>query len=324
MNQETLVLGLNPAWQRLFILDELRLGEVRRIPRAIEFASGKGINCARVLQLLGGKIVLSHFLGTGYGNKIFDAIADTGIRQVPVWIASPTRICTTIVTNKDIQTKETTELIEPSPELTPQEMEDFRFSLEEIWESVPRIALCGSNPKSFDMNTLVNFDFSGKRLYIDAVKDIDGLLEKGVEVLKLNMEEYCELLQRLSIPLVTSSPQFWKIAATAVLERLPIRYLIVTDEENPVRVFYRLEGKLQILRLQPPSVEVVNCIGAGDSFLAGWIYADSLGLSVEECLVKATAVASACCEVEQPWEMSLERIAEMEKELSLIVESITE
>ncbi|MEE0875907.1 MAG: hypothetical protein UIH18_01300, partial [Fibrobacteraceae bacterium] len=46
--------------------------------------------------------------------------------------------------------------------------------------------------------------------------------------------------------------------------------------------------------------------------------------TVEECLVKATAVASARCEVEQPWEMSLERIAEMEKELSLIVESITE
>ena len=115
--------------------------------------------------------------------------------------------------------------------------------------------------------------------FINAVKDIDGLLEKEVEVLKLNMEEYCELLQRLSIPLVTSSPQFWKISAMAVLERLPIKHIVVTDEENPVRVFFVLEGKLQILQLQPPTVEVVNCIGAGDSFLAGWIYADSLGLS---------------------------------------------
>lgn len=324
MNQETLVLGLNPAWQRLFILDELNLGEVRRMPRAVEFASGKGINCARVLQLLGGKMVLAHFLGTGYGDKIFDAVADSGIRQVPVWIASPTRICTTIVTNKDIQNKETTELIEPSPELTAQEMEDFQKSLQEIWDGVPRIALCGSNPKSFDMNVLTQFDFTGKRLYIDAVKDIDSLMQNGVEVLKLNMEEYSEFLQRLSIPLVTSSPQFWKISAMAVLERLPIKHLVITDEENPVRVFYVLESKLQILELQPPSVEIVNCIGAGDSFLAGWIYADSLGLSVEERLVKATAVASARCEVEQPWELSLARVTALEKELSELVENIVD
>ena len=324
MNQETLVLGLNPAWQRLFLLDELNLGEVRRMPRAVEFASGKGINCARVLQLLGGKLILAHFLGADYGDKIFDAVADSEIRQVPVWIASPTRICTTIVTNKDIQNKETTELIEPSPELTAQEMEDFKQSLKEIWDGVPRIALCGSSPKSFDMNALTQFDFTGKRLFIDAVKDIDGLLEKEVEVLKLNMEEYCELLQRLSIPLVTSSPQFWKISAMAVLERLPIKHIVVTDEENPVRVFFVLEGKLQILQLQPPTVEVVNCIGAGDSFLAGWIYADSLGLSVEECLVKATAVGSARCEVEQPWELTLARVSAMEKELADMVENITE
>ena len=105
---------------------------------------------------------------------------------------------------------------------------------------------------------------------------------------------------------------------------MPIKHIVVTDEENPVRVFFVLEGKLQILQLQPPTVEVVNCIGAGDSFLAGWIYADSLGLSVEECLVKATAVGSARCEVEQPWELSLARVSAMEKELADMVENITE
>jgi hypothetical protein len=38
-----------------------------------------------------------------------------------------------------------------------------------------------------------------------------------------------------------------------------------------------------------------------------------MGLSFEECLVKATAVAVARCEVEKPWMLSLERVAELEE-----------
>ncbi len=310
MQNETLILGLNPAWQRLFITESLKWGEVQRLPQAMEYASGKGINCARLLKMLGGSPVLAHFLGAGYGSKIFDSVADCGIKQIPIWINSPTRICTTLVTDT-----ETTELIEPSPELTEKEMEDFSEVLRSAWENISHIALCGSNPKKFDMKALLQFDFTGKRLFVDAVKDVDSLLAKGVELLKLNMKEYCELLSRLSIPQVTSSPQFWKMSASLVLERLPIRLLVITDEENPIHAFYTVENKFQSIRLQPPTIETVNCIGAGDAFLAAWIYADSQGLGVEECLAKATAVSVARCEAERPWELDLTRAAELEKSL---------
>lgn len=320
MSSQTLILGLNPAWQRLFMIDgEFELGKVHRLPKAVEYASGKGINCARVLQKLGGKPVLSHFLGDEYGEKIFDAVAENEIEQLPVWIKQPNRICTTLVADP-----ETTELIEQSPELAEKEMDDFSASLADVWDRVPRIALCGSHPKGFDMDSLLKFDFEGKRLFVDAVKGIDKLLQKGVELLKLNMNEYCELLQQFSIPQVTSSPQFWKMSATMLMDRLPIRYLVVTDEENPVRVLYRVEGKFQSLRLEPPAIETVNCIGAGDSFLAGWIAADSAGASVEECLAKATAVAVARCEVEQPWDLDLARAEALEKDLLAQVEKTSE
>ncbi len=316
MNQQTLILGLNPAWQRLFMIDgEFKLGEVHRLPKPVEYASGKGINCARVLQKLGGKPVLSHFLGDEYGEKIFDAMAENEIEQLPVWIKQPNRICTTLVADSG-----TTELIEQSPELSEKEMEDFNVSLEDIWDRVPRIAVCGTQPKGFKMESLLKLDFEGKRLFVDAVKNISSLLEKGVELLKLNMDEYCELLQQYSIPLVTSSPQFWKMSAKMLLDVLPIHYLVVTAEENPVRVFYKVESKLLSLTVTPPTIETVNCIGAGDTFLAGWIAADSAGLSVEECLAKATAVSVARCEVEQPWDIDLARVEALEKDLLTQIE----
>ncbi|WP_173378453.1 1-phosphofructokinase family hexose kinase [Fibrobacter succinogenes] len=308
MAQEILILGLNPAWQRLFFLDKFTPGEVHRISKVEEYASGKGINCSRVLQNLGGTPLLMHFLGADHGSRIFDEISACGIQQAPIWIKEPTRVCTTIACGG-----ESTELIEPSPELSDFENQDFTQTLAEHWNSAQSVALCGSFPEHFDVNCISNLDFAGKRVYVDAITDIDSWLEKGVELLKINMPEYSQLLDRLGIPQVKSSPQFWKMTATAVLERLPIKNLVVTDEDSPVRAFRFVEKKFQSITVLPPTVEVQNNVGAGDSFFAAWLYADSMGLDFEECLVKATAVAVARCEVEKPWMLSLERVAELEE-----------
>lgn len=317
MAQDILILGLNPAWQRLFFLDKFELGEVHRISKVEEYASGKGINCGRVLQLLGGSPLLMHFLGSEHGSRIFDELSACGIQQAPVWIKEPTRICTTIVS-----AGESTELIEPSPVLSENENEDFLQTLNDYWSSTQYVALCGTFPKGFNVEQINSLDFTGKKIFVDAVTEIDAWLEKGVELLKINMDEYCTILDRLGIPQVMSSPQFWKMSATAVLERLPIKNLVVTDEESPVRAFRLQEGAFQGVQLQPPSIQVKNAVGAGDSFFAGWLYADSQGMTFEECLVKATVVAVARCEADRPWNLKLDRVAELEATLSEAVEKL--
>lgn len=317
---DTLILGLNPTWQRLFLLEHLELGKVNRLPSADEYASGKGINCARVLKVLGGDPVLVHFLGSGHGRRVFDEVALSGIEQIPVWIHAPTRISTTFV-----QSGDTTELIEPSPRLSEEENEDFVQSIKDSWKSAGRIVFCGSFPAKFNTEKLIALDTAGKRLFIDAVSGIESLLEREVELLKVNMDEYRILLQRYNIPQVTSSPQFWKMTASTLLERLRIHTLIVTNEDSPVRAFRVLEGKLQSFQLNPPVIhQLVNDIGAGDAFMAGFLYADSLGLPLEECLIKATAVAAARCEVDRPWNLKLETVKEFEKQLAGTIAKVSD
>lgn len=317
MSQEILILGLNPAWQRLFFLDKFTLGEVHRINKVEEYASGKGINCGRVLQLLGGTPVMMHFLGSEHGSRIFDEISACGIQQAPVWIGEPTRICTTVVSEGV-----STELIEPSPVLAENENEDFIQTLNEYWNSTQRVALCGTFPKGFDVAQINSLDFTGKKIYVDAIENIESWLEKGVELLKINLQEYCKLLSNLGLPLVMSSPQFWKMTATAVLERLPIKTLVVTDGESPVRAFRLVEKKFQGVELTPPTVQVKNSVGAGDSFFAGWLYADSQGMEFDRCLIKATAVAAARCEVDRPWNLNMDRVQEFETALAENVEKM--
>lgn len=317
MSQEILILGLNPAWQRLFFLDKFTPGEVHRVARVEEYASGKGINCGRVLQHLGGSPLLMHFLGANNGSRIFDELSANGVNQAPVWIQKPTRICTTIASAGD-----STELIEPSPELSANENEDFAQTLNNFWNTTQSVALCGSFPAGFDVSKINALDFSQKRIFVDAIEGIETWLEKGVDLLKINLQEYCKLLSRLGIPQVTSSPQFWKMTATAVLSRLPIKQLVVTDEDSPVRAFRLQEKKFQGLVLQPPAITVQNDVGAGDSFFAGWIFSEEQGLGFEECLVKATAVAAARCEVDRPWQLKLERVSEFEESLRSQVERV--
>lgn len=319
MTGDTLILGLNPTWQRLFLIDEFRPGEVNRLAKVEEFASGKGLNCARVLRLLGGDFILAHFLGGDRSVSICDEVAAAGIRQVPIWISSSTRICTTIVSKG-----ETTELIEPSPKISDAENKDFVQTIGEIWDDITNVVLCGTAPAGFQIENLSRLELEGKRLFVDAVDGISDWLEHGVELLKINLAEYCELLQRLGIPQITSSPQFWKMTASTLLERLPIQNLVVTDEDSPIHLFFRQEGKFMGLSLRPPQVKVVNDIGAGDSFLAGWLAADFLGLPASDRLAKATAVASARCEVDRPWSVDLGRISALETALLAQIEKMAD
>lgn len=50
-----------------------------------------------------------------------------------------------------------------------------------------------------------------------------------------------------------------------------------------------------------PAKKVVNTVGAGDSFIAGFLYGILNDLTVEECLHQGARVASSVVEVFEPW-----------------------
>ncbi|MCR4856386.1 MAG: fructoselysine 6-kinase [Erysipelotrichaceae bacterium] len=50
-----------------------------------------------------------------------------------------------------------------------------------------------------------------------------------------------------------------------------------------------------------PARQVVNTVGAGDSFIAGFLYGVLNGWKVEDCLQKGAEVASSVVEVFEPW-----------------------
>ena len=47
--------------------------------------------------------------------------------------------------------------------------------------------------------------------------------------------------------------------------------------------------------------EVTNTVGAGDSFIAGFLYGILNGKTIEECLKKGAEVAASVVQVFEPW-----------------------
>lgn len=218
---------------------------------------------------------------------------------------------------------DTTELIEPSPKITESENRDFLQTIGEIWSDVTNVVLCGSLPLGFQLENLSRLDLTGKRLFIDAIEGFDTWLESGVELLKINLSEYCKLLQRFGIPQITSSPQFWKMTASTLLERLPIGNLVVTDEDAPIHVFYMQEGKFMGLSVKPPAVKLVNDIG-GRRVSRRMACRGLPGASHFGSPGESRCGLGCRCEVDRPWNIDLGRVSALESDILPLVEKIAD
>lgn len=344
--RELLVLGLNPAWQRLFSLPHALVpGEVHRLPAVVEYASGKGINAARVLQTLGVRPVVAHFLGGATGDAIAAECARIDLAQLVAPLAEPTRICTTLAepdalgrdlerancsTSGSMGTSDacaqnhglpraqvlnrsqgrSTELIERSPRVDETSSGSLMQTLAAQWARFGAVLICGTFPDGFEGDRLALLDWSDREVMIDAVRGCDALLQHGVALLKVNECEIRGIFQRLGLEFPTTSPhtaEFWGSLAQRLRNCWPVRDLVVTRGAAGA-VLVSSDGSVILL----PGVSglmVRNTIGAGDAFLAGWASTRQQNRPARECLVRAQAVALARCEVDLPWDFSADRVS---------------
>lgn len=65
-----LTVTANPAMDKVYFVDEFKMGNVYRPKNICMSAGGKGLNVSRVASLLGEPVTAMGFLGGGTGNFI--------------------------------------------------------------------------------------------------------------------------------------------------------------------------------------------------------------------------------------------------------------
>src|SRR3954454_21160683 len=106
-----LCLGTTPTVQKTLTFDRVEIDAVNRAKSVLAYASGKSINVAKILHILGRDALAVGILGGDSGEFIRHDLDRMGVRHDFLTVNPPTRTCTTVV---DQSTKTATELVEES------------------------------------------------------------------------------------------------------------------------------------------------------------------------------------------------------------------
>jgi tagatose 6-phosphate kinase len=295
-----LIVGMNPAWQKVCRVPGLKHGEVNRVTSMSVFGSGKGPNVARALLALGGVGEVIGYAGGPTGALEADYLRGEGLRCSFIPIEAETRTCVTYVEPDGT----CTELIEPSPVITPVERERLTDAFARRIDAARVLVISGTAVAGEEEGCYVRFVRAAHERGIPVLLDSSSrearlALGEAPEVLKINAHELGEISGR-----PVESAEQRRAACRQLMAAHGIRWCMVSRGADGMEAYDGRTG----FHAVPPPVRVVNAIGSGDSASAGtaWTIHERRATMktedifatdgvLEEALRTATAMGTANC-----------------------------
>ncbi|GMA62197.1 1-phosphofructokinase family hexose kinase [Alicyclobacillus fastidiosus] len=281
---------LNAAIDRTYWVDRWEKGGVHRVKREQNEPGGKGNNVAKVVKCLGGNVQATGFLAGNNGIAIRVGLEDRGISSPFLFIDGESRVCLNIIDDSD---GSSTELLERGPEINDLQMQQMMEHLTQLASLSSIVVLSGSLPPGVPMETYrdlaLTVKAAGAQVFLDTSGDalIAGI-ESEPDLIKPNEEEISQLID---LEVVTGSINEMELATKLVrlAERKTLSRVCITLGSKGAIAY--MDGNLY--RAYGPSIQPVNTVGCGDSFLAGMAYAIEQNSEPAECLRTAIAAATA-------------------------------
>ena len=280
-----IVLGPNPAWQKVLFFDHFQPGGINRARQCLAFASGKGINFCRAARCHGKTATrLLQFAGGETGRRIIAELQAETLVHHTVPVAVPTRICTTCVCRK---TGAITEIIEPSEAASTDAVEAMLAHLRQTLADCDMVALCGTLPSGtdpvlYEAAAKLAAD-AGKPLLADCWEHLDRIRNAdGRVIVKINQEE---------LTAFTGENDLRRALRRLSRQRPPFLIAITAGAAD---AWLLADGILHRYRL-PHLTEVVNSIGSGDTASAVFGAELLAGQPPREAFARALGAAMANC-----------------------------
>ena len=291
---------LNPAIDKTLLIKNLTLGTVNRVDSLIYDIGGKGINVSKVLKNFGIDSICTGFLG-GILEDIFKKELDKReIKHNFISVKGDTRTNTKIV---DIENKVYTDINEPGPQITKEELNEFIEMFRSMCHDGDIVILAGGVSPSIPKNiygTLTSIaKGNGSRVILDAEGE---LLEEGIKekphIIKPNEHELKTLLN-IDIKDKKDILKGAKLIRDLGIERVLVSLgekgaMYVTEEED--------------LEAQGLKVPVKGTVGAGDSMVAALVYSMVNKLNAKETLAFAQASGAASVMLEGTEACTIEQV----------------
>ena len=278
---------LNPSVDYFMKVNCSQLSDVNRITEYSFVAAGKGINCAKILDVMGMESVAVYFSGGVTGDFIDSEIKKFKyIHSEPIHIEGLTRVNVKVYGSVDNAFNPTGPFID---EYSKAKMLETFDKLQEN----DMVIISGSFPKGVDKRFVKEMcrKISAKKakVVLDVsnftLEDYAGL---GIFLIKPNKDELKDILGVAEISDDEFHDCFEKLAEAGVQNML-----LSLGKDG---AYY--EGSYGRYKMGTPKVKVVKSIGAGDSMLAAFvgtlIQTDDIELSLR--MASATGTAIVSCE----------------------------
>lgn len=278
-----LVLNLNGSVDKRYDLIDMTPGTVMRAKGVQSTAGGKGLHVAQVAHALGEDTLTTGFLGGRAGDFIKEETAKKGLPGDYVDVAGETRSCLALLP----ESGEQTEILEPGPDISAQELNAFRAKFTELLAKADLVVASGSLPKGVPHDFYAQLGKEAKAAGKKFLLDTSG--QSLVEGLK--GEPYFIKPNETELLALTGGKADEDVTAQRLKE-------LQAQGMGLAVVSLGASGSLAcsdgvLYRVTVPHIECKNPVGSGDSFVAGVATALVRGYGVEDTLRLAAACGTA-------------------------------
>lgn len=276
-------LTLNPALDHIVRLKHLDMGETNRMDQEQIKAGGKGINVSKLLNNLGQKSVILGYLGGFTGDELERMLIKEGLRTDFIHVENGlTRI------NVKIKADIETEINGPGLDISKKEIDELFEKINNIKDG-DYLFLSGSIPKSlgddFYQKIMEKLKDKDIKIIVDASgKSLENTLKLSPYLIKPNLRELEGIFDKEIKTREEISTYSKKLQAMGA------KNIIVSLGEDGA---YMIDEKENEYFSKPPQGKLVDSVGSGDSMVAGFAYAKSMGFSTEEAFKFSVACGSA-------------------------------
>ncbi|HJA94231.1 MAG TPA: 1-phosphofructokinase [Candidatus Eisenbergiella merdipullorum] len=279
-----LTVTLNPAVDKTYRTGELFCGRVNRMRSVTNIPGGKGINVSKILRQYGCEVTAAGFLGGFPGEWMEKELLGTGMICEFVKIGQETRSSMNIVADNGY----VTEILEPGPQITKEEMLAFLGRFEELVSSCSIVVLSGSVPQGIPEDIYASLIRMAAAQGKETVLDTSGeLLRKGIEAVPTVIKPNRKELEYVIGHRLTDRADL--LEAAALLRRNGVRMAAVSLGNRGLL----LAGEEGSFYAKPPRVKTVNTVGCGDSVVASLVMSRLARMGEEEMLRRAVALSAA-------------------------------
>lgn len=279
----TMILTLtpNPSLDLTYELEGLAHGEVQRSCYMTVEAGGKGINVSRNLVANGAASRAVAPVGGPSGEQFLSLLKGVDVELIRVPVDGAVRMNVSLAEQDGVGTK----INAPGSRLSEEELDRMLDRTADAAREATWVAACGSMPPGAPTDLYARVVSLARDIGCRVAVDSSGpplaaALEEGPDLIKPNLEELSELVGRELTNFgeaLEAAKEVRGRGVGAVLLSLGADGAILLDEEGA-------------LHADTPPFTPKSTVGAGDSLLAGFLFAAA---DREDTLVEAVAWGAA-------------------------------